>query len=111
MHAHNRLLSSAITNAAERIELARIVAQKLATAQAPCEFILPTQGIHEWDREGGPLRDVEALDAMNQTFRDNIKPPVVLHELDCHINDDHCIDTALGIFDNWVLDGTVNKAG
>ena len=48
-HAHNRLLTSVVQSPAERRELARAQAGKLAGALGPVSFLLPLRGGHEWD--------------------------------------------------------------
>lgn len=107
-HAHNRLISSVSLNAQERCGVVAILAQKLARARAPAAFILPTRGVQEWDRPGGPLRDPEAIEAVNAECRRLIREPVELIEIDAHINDDRFVDTALDVFDRWVGQGIVS---
>lgn len=108
-HSHNRLLASVSIDARERREVVAEIAKKLSTAKAPVAYLLPKQGIHEWDRPGEPLRDAEAMEAANEAARQLIQPPVELRELDCHINDDAFVDSALALFDAWVANGTIAK--
>lgn len=108
-HAHNRLLSSAKTTADERCEVTREVAVRLADAQAPVAFLLPLRGFHEWDREGGSLRDVDALAANVAAIRESIRPPVQLIEIDAHINDAAFAERALQVFDGWVASGVIRS--
>ncbi|MBL8266672.1 Tm-1-like ATP-binding domain-containing protein [Steroidobacter sp.] len=110
-HAHNRLLSSAKTNAVERCEVARDVAARLGRSRSPVAFLLPLHGFHEWDREGGPLRDDAALAACVRTFRETVKPPTQLFEVDAHINDSAFVQRALSVFDGWVRTGIVPSPG
>jgi uncharacterized protein (UPF0261 family) len=110
LRPHNRLLSSAVTTVEERTEVARVIATRLAGAKAPTKFLLPLLGFHEWDRDGGPLRHPEGLAACIETFREEIRPPVKLQEINAHINDDKFVDVALECFDAWVRDGIVGKA-
>jgi uncharacterized protein (UPF0261 family) len=106
-HAHNRLISSISLNAREREGVVKILAEKLASARGPTTFILPTHGIQEWDRPGGPLRDPAAIGALNDACRRLIGKPVELIEIDAHINDDLFVDTALQVFDRWMKQGIV----
>jgi uncharacterized protein (UPF0261 family) len=108
-HAHNRLISSISLNASERRRVVGILAGKLAQAKGPTTFILPVRGVQEWDRPGGPLRDADAIEAVNDECRRLIEKPVDLIEIDAHINDDEFVDTALAVFDRWVEAGIVSK--
>lgn len=108
-HAHNRLISSISLNARERRDVVAILAAKLAQAAGPTTFILPTRGVQEWDRPGGPLRDAEAIEAVNAECRRLIHEPVELIEIDAHINDDEFVDAALTVFDRWVEQGIVSQ--
>jgi uncharacterized protein (UPF0261 family) len=108
-HAHNRLLSSAATTPDERRAVARMIADRLAQARGPTSLLLPTRGFHEWDREGGPLRDEAGLTASIETFRAAIRSPVALVEIDAHINDAAFVTAALKCFDHWVESGRVAR--
>jgi len=106
-HAHNRLLTSVVQNAAERRELAQALAGKLAMARGPVSFLLPLHGGNEWDRAGGPLSDPAALAAFCDELRRNLPANARLIELDAHINDTAFHEAALTQFDAWVAAGLV----
>ncbi len=108
-HEHNRLIKSAALNNEERRETAREVAKRLAQSKAPVHFILPNQGIEEWDKEGGPAHDPDGLAAFLDEMRNSIKSPVVMTEIDAHINDKVFSDLAMKIFDGWIADGTISS--
>lgn len=106
-HAHNRLLASATSRPDDRRRIARSIAAKLASAQAPVAFVLPAGGIQQWDREGEALHDPEGLSAFVGEMRAAIKPPVELHEIADHINSATFNAAVLAIFDRWVKAGIV----
>ncbi|MEO0390744.1 MAG: Tm-1-like ATP-binding domain-containing protein [Pseudomonadota bacterium] len=106
-HAHNRLIKSAALNADERRETAREVAKRLRQAQGLAHVLLPTHGVEEWDRPGGPAHDPEALEAFCDEMRAQVTAPLQLTALDCHINDAAFADAALAVFDGWCVDGTI----
>ena len=108
VHTHNRLIACAQLTTAEKVQAARVVAEKLAISTGPCAFIMPLNGIDEWDREGGPFRDEEGLAEFASTIRNLVKPPIELHEIDAHINDEVFADTALEIFDRWLAEGLIS---
>ena len=109
VHAHNRLLSSVMMTPDQRREMARTICDKLATATGPTTLLLPARGGNEWDREGGPLRDPEGLEAFLSEIRARCPANVTLVDLDCHINDPAFADAALEVFDAWVASGAVSK--
>lgn len=108
-HAHNRLLTSAVLNAGERRQVARTLCDKLASANGPVALLLPEQGCNEWDREGAPLSDPEALAAFCDEIRKACPPNATLHRLNAHINDAAFSNRALAIFDDWVTQGLVRR--
>ena len=106
-HAHNRLLASVAATGEERRAVARAIAEKLALAQGPAVYILPSQGIEGWDREGEPMHAPEALAAFLDESRQLPIGAAKLIELDAHINDAAFVETALRVFDAWVREGLV----
>ena len=107
-HAHNRLLTSAVLEAAERRQVAQAVCGKLAAARAPVAVLLPAGGCNEWDRPGAPLHDAAGLAAFCDEMRRRCPGNANLHELGCHINDAEFAAKALEIFDSWIASGVVN---
>jgi len=110
MHAHNRLLTSAVLNRHERRQVARSICDKLATATAPVAFVLPVGGCHEWDRPGADLHDPAGLTSFCDEMTKACPENVDLHRLDSHINDAAFSAKILEIFDGWVADGTIAVA-
>jgi uncharacterized protein (UPF0261 family) len=108
-HAHNRLIGSVTTSPDGRRDVARVIADKLATAGAPVAFVLPAKGIQEWDQEGEPLHEPEALDAFNDEIRKAMPDSVQFSEVDAHINAPEFSARVLDILDRWVADGIVPK--
>jgi len=110
VHAHNRLLSSAVLEPQERRQVAQSICAKLSKAVAPVRLLLPNQGCNEWDRPGGELHDAEGLAAFCEEMRQSCPENAELIELDCHINDAVFAQKVLEIFDSWTTTGVV-KAG
>jgi uncharacterized protein (UPF0261 family) len=108
-HAHNRLVASVQMTAAERRRAAAAIGEKLGAATGPCVFLLPLEGMEEWDRAGQALHDPEGIAAFNDALREAIVAPTALVELACHINDSLYADAALAIFDRWVEEGVVPR--
>lgn len=106
-HAHNRLIKSAALSGEERRGVVREMAQRLASAKGPVHVLMPTQGIEEWDKEGGPAHDPGALAAMVDEMGKAVKAPTKLSMLDCHINDQAFADAALAVLDGWIAEGLV----
>ena len=107
-HAHNRLIKSSALNNEERRETAREVARRLRGSRAPVHFILPSQGIEEWDKPGEPAHDPDGLAAFLDEARKAVRAPLQFTEINAHINDPAFAETVLGIFDDWVETGIVS---
>ncbi len=107
VHTHNRLIACAQLTLEEKVSAANTIAGKLAKSQGATAFVMPLQGIDEWDREGGPFHDNEGLKAFADALRNALPSTVELREIDGHINDEIFADTVLDIFDNWVSEGLI----
>ncbi|MEL6234702.1 MAG: Tm-1-like ATP-binding domain-containing protein, partial [Pseudomonadota bacterium] len=108
-HAHNRLIKSSGLSPEERGALARDIVARLEGAAGPVHLILPTGGVEEWDKPGGPAHDPEGLAAMMAAFRTAARPPIAVSEVAAHINDQAFADRALQILDGWIADGSVRR--
>jgi len=106
-HAHNRLIKSSVLNPEERRESAVEIARRLLQSSSPVHFILPNRGIEEWDKVGQPAHDPDGLAVFNDAIREVIQSPLILSDIDAHINDQAFADLALDILDQWIADGTV----
>lgn len=108
-HAHNRLIGSVTISSDNRREVARVVAEKLGASEAPVALILPSRGIQEWDQEGEPLHEPEALEAFLDEMRKTTPASVSLEEIDAHVNAPEFAAKALEVFDRWVAEGVVPR--
>jgi uncharacterized protein (UPF0261 family) len=106
-HAHNRLLGSITTDPDGRRAIARVIGDKLAQSISPVAFLLPLQGIQEWDRAGEPLHDPAGLDAFLEAMRAAVPASALYDEVDAHINSPEFSARALEILDAWVEQGIV----
>ncbi len=104
-HAHNRLITSVVLNAAEREEVARAHALQLDMAQGETVLMLPSGGCGEWDRPGGDLHDETGLNAFLSEMKSQVRCTTKV--VDAHINDQAFSKAALAIFDTWRIDGVV----
>ncbi|MEP6068439.1 MAG: Tm-1-like ATP-binding domain-containing protein [Paracoccaceae bacterium] len=106
-HAHNRLLTSIVLQAAETQQVARAHCEQLATAKGPVTMILPEKGLGEWDREGADLHNADGLAAFLNEIESSLPANVSAQRIPHHINDAGFAEKALEIFDAWCADGTV----
>jgi uncharacterized protein (UPF0261 family) len=109
IHPHNRLISSSRVTTDERRLVARAIGERLKLASGPVTFLMPTQGIEEWDRPGQDMHDPEGLSAFVEAAREAVVPPVNYLEIDAHINDVEFSRAALEVFDDWLARGIVRK--
>ena len=108
IYTHNRLVACAKITPAERVQVAKVIAEKLNKAKGPTAFIMPLTGIDEWDKDGGPFEDQQGLRDFAREITQSLHENVDLHELDAHINDQQFADTALQILDQWIASGKVS---
>ncbi len=108
-HSHNRLICSAGLNKEERCQVVKEICERIVQSQAPVNLILPKVGIQGWDRKGQPFYNPEAQQALVNEFRNSCKPPAILTELDCHINDQEFAEKVLEIFDRWLDEGIIKQ--
>lgn len=106
-HAHNRLLGSVTTDLDGRRKVARVIAEKLAMATGPTAFVLPTEGIQEWDKAGEPLHDPEGLATLTAELTAVMPASVAFHSIDTHINAPAFSAKVMEIFDAWVAEGHI----
>ena len=69
----------------------------------------PVDGIQEWDQEGEPLHEPDALDAFLDEMRKAVPASVAFEEVNAHINAPEFAMKALEVFDRWVAEGIVRK--
>jgi uncharacterized protein (UPF0261 family) len=67
--------------------LGRLIAEKLNAAKGPVALFLPLLGVSAIDKEGQSFYSPVADQALFASLRQHVRPPVVLIELDQHIND------------------------
>ena len=109
-HAHNRLIESVLATADERRQLVEAIFQRLKQAsKAPYQFVLPVNGVIEWDRQGEDLYNLDTLTAFNEAVLKQKKQGGAVKVIPAHINDAAFVDAVLDIFDDWLEKGIVNK--
>ena len=108
-HAHNRLLTSVVLDAGGRRKVAQALARRLAQAQGPSVFFLPTGGTHALDAPGAALCHPEGLQAFVQEMTQACPPSTQLISLKAHINDPAFSQAVLAQFDRWVAEGIVPR--
>ncbi|MCV0426156.1 MAG: Tm-1-like ATP-binding domain-containing protein [Roseibium sp.] len=109
-HEHNRLIKSSVFTPDERRRWVHELANRLQSAQGEVHFLLPLEGIEEWDREGQEAHDPEGLQAFIDEARTVLPRNVPVTEVEGHINDQSFADAALAIFDDWVRQGVIKTA-
>lgn len=108
-HGHNRLLGSIIATREERAHVAGVIGAKLSKATGPVAFLMPEGGIQEWDQEGQPFHDPDALSAFSDAMRAAVQAPVEFVSVPAHINSPAFAEAALAVLDRWVAEGKVAK--
>lgn len=86
-HQHNQNTVTVRANATELRETARLLAKKLNRATGPVRVYLPEKGVSAVDKEGEPLYDPEANQAMYDELKRHLDDDVPITCVDAHIND------------------------
>jgi Uncharacterized conserved protein len=72
----------------EKIELGRIIAQKLNKAIGPTAVLIPQKGVSFADQEGSSWYDPEGNQALAEALRQNLKPGIIFEQINAHILDE-----------------------
>ncbi|MFI0846537.1 Tm-1-like ATP-binding domain-containing protein [Mesorhizobium sp. IMUNJ 23232] len=105
LYAHTPYTTLMRTSEDETFEIGRITAQKLAGAKGPSLVIWPSEGVSDYDREGGVFHDPGANRAWLAGLRSALPASVQCQELRCHINDPAFAEAAVG----WIVDQIHNR--
>lgn len=98
-YSHTPYTTLMRTTPAESAKIGRVTAERLSQARGPAAVLWPAKGVSDYDREGGVFRDADADGAWLQAVKDNLRPEIVVCELDCHINDPEFAEAAV----TWLL--------
>lgn len=89
------------TNIEENIRMGEMLAAAANLSKAPVAFLLPLKGVSMLDSPGGQFWDPEADRACFDAIKKNVKPGILVTELDLNINDPEfsqaVADTLLGM--------------
>lgn len=102
-HRHNQLLTIVAGKTEDKVEVGKLVADKLNRAKGPTAVVIPLVGWIEGDRHPkSPFHDPEGGRAFSQALKSKLKPEVEVIEIDAHINDPLFSETILRLFDEIV---------
>lgn len=87
------------TSAEELQQAARVMADRLNIAKAPCAVLIPLQGWSSLDREGAALYDPDANQAFVDTLKEHLNADVPVEEVDLHLNTPEFGERAVELFD------------
>jgi len=76
------------TDIAENKTLGKQLVEKLKSATAPAEILIPLKGISQVDSEGDIFYDPEANRALFGSIKENAENHIKVVEMDAHINDE-----------------------
>jgi uncharacterized protein (UPF0261 family) len=84
---HTPTISLVRTSADEMVQVARLIAGRLAASTGPAAMILPLRAFGWFARPGQPLHEPESDRAFVETFKAHAPAGVQVIELDTHLND------------------------
>ena len=85
---HSKLTFAVKATKEEMAAAANLMAEKLNQSKGPVTVVLPMRGFSERDKEGKVFYDPEGRRAFRDTLRAQLRPEILLKELDQHINDE-----------------------
>ncbi len=98
-HHHNPFNTNVRASAEELHRTGQVLAQRLNEARGPAAFLYPLRGWSEIGREGGPLWDPQANEALRQAIRGTLRMDRVRYiEVDAGINDLPFVDEVVTVF-------------
>ncbi|WP_311043991.1 Tm-1-like ATP-binding domain-containing protein [Rhizobium bangladeshense] len=99
LYSHTPYTTLMRTTPEESFEIGRRTGLKLAAAKGAACVLWPSEGVSDYDRDGGVFYDPEANAAWLSGLRSTLPPSVVVQEMPCHINDPAFAAAAVG----WIL--------
>ena len=97
---HNPNITLVRLNTEQMINVAEVMAERLNQALAAVIVAIPKGGFSFYNRDGLHFRDLKADRAFVQTLQTKLKPEIVIHEIDSHVNDQPFITEILSIFEH-----------
>lgn len=89
------------TNVDENIKIGKLIAAAANAASAHVAILLPLKGVSQLDSPGGAFWDPQADQACFDAIKSDLKPGILVVEMDCNINDpefaDQAVQTLLGM--------------
>lgn len=95
---HSKITFAVKATKEEMAATAKLMAEKLNRSKGPVTVALPMRGFSERDGEGKVFYDPEGRRAFRDTLRAQLRPEILLKELDQHINDEAFSKEAVGLF-------------
>lgn len=103
---HNPDLGVIRLNKEEMTRIGEVVVEKLNKAIGPTAVIIPKRGLSAYGGGWEDFYDAEADSALFELLKKNLKPEIIVVEVDAHINDKLFIEKATTLFDELM-----HKAG
>lgn len=96
-HHHNPYNTNVRATAEELRQIGRALADRLNAARGPAALLFPLRGWSYIGREGGPLWDPAANNALRETLQQRLRAAVRYVEVDAGINDPRFGDEAAAV--------------
>lgn len=87
IYMHNPLNANVKVSRQEMAEVGRVMAARLNEASGPVAVLVPLHGWSVYGGPGGPLFDPAGNRAMLRSLKENLKPEILLEEVQSHINE------------------------
>lgn len=84
---HNPRITLVRADRKQMERAAEIIVERLNKASGPAAVAVPTRGLSMHNIEGEPFFDPETDAACRHILKEKLRPDIIVHEIDAHIND------------------------
>lgn len=110
-HYHNPYNTNVRASVGELARLGTALAERLNAARGPAAFLYPLRGWSYIGREGGPLWDPAANEALRAALRQALRAEVRYRDVDAEINDARFADEVAGVACEFLAGRSVPAPG
>lgn len=106
---HNAGLYHIKTTKSEILKIGRVIVGRLNASTGPVRVLLPLNGFRQAAGEGQALYDPDVDGALIDLFKRELNPSIRIIEIDCNINEEEFVSTAVSETVNMISNATFRR--